>query len=185
MFEHIRTHLNIFEDIWTDYEQVWAPLGGILGPLKSDLGVFWAKIPLYPYNVKFSNSIFSKSPNLPILSFWILNLHIIICQFQKRSTKKHFFSLSPCSCHMWTVLLVANQSNFEAELVLLQIWLAVPVLWMLTPGCRRTDVIFCTRWLWGSGEDISVQGSNSSPAGKYRPLYGGRVNIDLSTNLCQ
>ena len=29
-----------------------APLGGILGPLKSDLGVFWAKIPLYPYNVK-------------------------------------------------------------------------------------------------------------------------------------
>ena len=78
-----------------------APLGGILGPLKSDLGVFWAKIPLYPYNVKFSNSIFSKSANLPILSFWILNLHIIICQFKKRSTKKHFFSLSPCSCHMW------------------------------------------------------------------------------------
>ena len=68
-----------------------APLGGVLGPLKSDLGVFWAKIPLYPYNVKFSNSIFSKSPNLPILGFWILNLHIIICQFQKRSTKKHFF----------------------------------------------------------------------------------------------
>jgi len=78
-----------------------APLGGILGPLKSDLGVFWAKIPSYPYNVKFSKSIFSKSANLPILSFWILNLHIIICQFQKRSTVKHFFSLSPCSCHLW------------------------------------------------------------------------------------
>ena len=26
-----------------------------------------------------------------ILSFWILNLHIIICQFQKRSTVIHFF----------------------------------------------------------------------------------------------
>ena len=78
-----------------------APLGGILGPLKSDLGVFWAKIPLYPYNVKFSNSIFSKSANLPILSFWILNVLIIIGQFQKRSTVKHFFSRSPCSCHMW------------------------------------------------------------------------------------
>ena len=77
-----------------------APLGGILGPLKSDLGVFWAKIPLYPYNIKFSNSIFSKSANLPILSFWILNLHIIIGQFQKRSTMKHFLSLSPSSCHM-------------------------------------------------------------------------------------
>ena len=47
-------------------------------------------------------SIFSKPPQCPILSFWILNLHIIICQFQKRSTKKHFFSLSPCSCHMCT-----------------------------------------------------------------------------------
>ena len=77
-----------------------APVGGILGPLKSDLGVFWAKIPLYPYNVKFSNSIFSKTPILPILSFWILNLHIIICQFQKRSSVKHFFSLTACSCHM-------------------------------------------------------------------------------------
>ena len=77
-----------------------APLGGILGPLKSDLGVFWAKIPLYPYNVNFSNSIFSKSAHLPILSFWILNVHIIICQFQKRSTVKHFLSLSPCSCHL-------------------------------------------------------------------------------------
>ena len=30
-------------------------------------------------------------PNSLILSFWILNLHIIISQFQKRSTKKHFF----------------------------------------------------------------------------------------------
>ena len=36
-------------------------------------------------------SIFSKTPQCPILSFWILNIHIIICQFQKRSTKKHFF----------------------------------------------------------------------------------------------
>ena len=80
-----------------------APLGGILGPLKSDLGVFWAKIPLYPYNVKFSKSIFSKSANLPILSFWILNLHIIICQFQKRSTVKPFFFLSlhaPATCEV-------------------------------------------------------------------------------------
>ena len=80
-----------------------APRGGILGPLKSDLGVFWAKIPLYPYNIKFSNSIFSKSANLPILSFWILNLHIIIGQFQKRSTVKHFLSLTPCSCHLCLV----------------------------------------------------------------------------------
>ena len=80
-----------------------APLGGILGPLKSDLGVFWAKIPLYPYNVKFSNSIFSKPPNLPILSSWILNLHIIMCQFQQRSTMIHFFLSvhAPATSEYW------------------------------------------------------------------------------------
>ena len=77
-----------------------APLGGILGPLKSDLGVFWAKIPLYPYNVKFSNSIFSKSPNLPILSFWILNVLIIIGHFKKDPPRNIFFlSLhAPATC---------------------------------------------------------------------------------------
>ena len=38
-----------------------APLGGILGPLKSVLGVFWAKIPLYPYNVKTQKTHFLKT----------------------------------------------------------------------------------------------------------------------------
>ena len=38
-----------------------APLGGILGPLKSDLGVFWAKIPLHPYNVKTQKTHFLKT----------------------------------------------------------------------------------------------------------------------------
>ena len=38
-----------------------APLGGILGPRKSDLGVFWAKIPLYPYNVKTQKTHFLKT----------------------------------------------------------------------------------------------------------------------------
>ena len=93
-----------------------APLGGILGPLKSDLGVFWAKIPLYPYNVKFSNSIFSKSAHLPILSFWILNVHIIICQFQKRSTVKHFLSLTPCSCHLCMVISIDNKCHDGCKL---------------------------------------------------------------------
>ena len=38
-----------------------APLGDSLGPLKSDLGVFWAKIPLYPYNVKTQKTHFLKT----------------------------------------------------------------------------------------------------------------------------
>ena len=61
------------------------------GPPKWSLQLHLIDLSPFPYNVKFSNSIFSKSANLPILSFWILNLHIIICQFQKRSTVKHFF----------------------------------------------------------------------------------------------
>ena len=36
-------------------------------------------------------SIFSKTPQCSILSFWILNLHIIICQFQEKSTVIFFF----------------------------------------------------------------------------------------------
>ena len=60
---------------------------------------FWPLESCFLMRKNEKKSIFSKPPNLPILSFWILNLHIIICQFQKRSTKKHFFCLSPCSCH--------------------------------------------------------------------------------------
>ena len=56
-----------------------APLGGIKGPLKSDLGVFWAKIPLYPYNVKTQKRIFSKPLNGRILISWNLILDTFFC----------------------------------------------------------------------------------------------------------
>merc|ERR1711928_75213 len=39
-----------------------------------------------PSEVRFRGIL---DPNTPILSFWILNLHIIIGQFQKRSTMTH------------------------------------------------------------------------------------------------
>ena len=57
-----------------------APLGGILDPLKSDLGVFWAKIPLssdWFYNVKTQKTLFLQN------SSWdkaeIENIHCPIC----------------------------------------------------------------------------------------------------------
>ena len=40
-------------------------------------------------------SIFFKPLQCPILSFWILNLHIIICQFQKKIHRDIFFFVSP------------------------------------------------------------------------------------------
>ena len=61
---------------------------------------FWSLESGFLMRKREENDFFSKTAQLPILSFWILNVHIIICQFQKRSAVIHFFSLSPCSCHM-------------------------------------------------------------------------------------
>ena len=72
---------------------------------------FWPLESRFLMRKNEKKSIFSKTPNLPILSFWILNLHIIICQFQKRSTVKHFFSLSPCSCHLCRVFIETKRYN--------------------------------------------------------------------------
>ena len=57
-----------------------APLGGILGPLKSDLGVFWAKIPLssdWFYNVKTQKAQFLQNRAWEIAE--IENIHCPIC----------------------------------------------------------------------------------------------------------
>ena len=48
-----------------------ASLGDILGPLKSDLGVFWAKIPLYPYTpIRERGNVYHI--------FWVIQIGIII-----------------------------------------------------------------------------------------------------------
>ena len=39
----------------------------------------------------------SKSPLRRILIFWILNLHIIMCQNQEKSTMIHLFCITTCS----------------------------------------------------------------------------------------
>ena len=44
---------------------------------------FWPLESRFLMRKNEKKSIFSKTPQCPILSFWILNLHIIICQFQK------------------------------------------------------------------------------------------------------
>ena len=64
---------------------------------------FWSLESGFLMRKREENDFFSKSAQIPILSFWILNGYIIICQFQKRSTVKHFLSLTPCSCHLCLV----------------------------------------------------------------------------------
>ena len=70
-----------------------APIGGILGPLKSDLGVFWAKIPLYLYNVKTQKTHFLKI--LEWADFDLLESncrHIFLHKNQKIYHSQFFFS---------------------------------------------------------------------------------------------
>ena len=74
-----------------------APIGGILGPLKSDLGVFWSKIPLYPYNVKTQKTHFLKI--LEWADFDLLESncrHIFLTKNQKINIG-NFFSLDTYS----------------------------------------------------------------------------------------
>ena len=58
-----------------------SPLGGILDPLKSDLGVFWAKIPLssdWFYNVKTQKKNAFLQNNQSEMAK-IENIHCPIC----------------------------------------------------------------------------------------------------------
>ena len=78
-----------------------APLGGILGPLKSDLGVFWAKIPLYPYNVKTQKTHFLKT--LSWADFDLLesnSRYIFLHKNQKNYHSTFFFSWCMFSSHV-------------------------------------------------------------------------------------
>ena len=80
-----------------------APTGGVLGSKvsfgkkkKSHLGSKWPIIAIY---IICSKLIFSKSSNGLILSFWNLDLHIIIYTKQKTSVK-HFLGLTSRSWYM-------------------------------------------------------------------------------------
>ena len=56
-----------------------APLGGIFGPLKSDLGVFWPFRGTDSIIGKNQNANFSKFPRRPILNFLVVTQEVI-CQ---------------------------------------------------------------------------------------------------------
>ena len=66
-------------------------------------------------------SIFSKPPQFPILSSWILNLHIIMCQVEKKSSVTYLMSLTPCSCHqccIYTIMLWLRKQNLKSLLLM-------------------------------------------------------------------
>ena len=73
-----------------------APLGGILGPLKSDLGVFLAKIPLYHYNVKTQKRHFLKTLEWADFDLLESNSLYIFVHENKKIYHGQFFSLDAC-----------------------------------------------------------------------------------------
>ena len=104
-----------------------APLGGILGPLKSDLGVFWAKIPLYPYNVKTQKTHFLKTLSWADFDLLESNCRHIFVHTNQKFTIVNFFSLDACSGPMcmginpWTTVQLQSHpmlsNNGPARLV--------------------------------------------------------------------
>ena len=77
-----------------------APLGGILGPRKSDLGVFWAKIPLHPYNVKTQKTHFLKTLSWADFDLLESNSRYIFLHKNQKIYHSTFFSLDACSSPM-------------------------------------------------------------------------------------
>ena len=85
-----------------------APLGGILGPPKSDLGVFWAKIPLYPYNVKTQKTHFLKTLLWADFDLLESNSRDIFLHKNQKIYHSQFFSLDACSGPMWRRIRMAK-----------------------------------------------------------------------------
>ena len=88
--------------------------------------------------------IFSKPPKGPILSFWILNLHIVICQFQKKSTVKHFF----VSVHVPATSAGLITLSFSVLLFIHKIWIKGPQIRSDMPSALGLVQIHLTNLFW-------------------------------------
>ena len=67
-----------------------APLGGIFGPLKSDLGVFWPFRGTDFIMGKNKNANFSKRARCPIFKFFVVTREVI---FPEKRTMAPIFNL--------------------------------------------------------------------------------------------
>ena len=70
-----------------------APLGGISGPLKSDLGVFWPFRGTDFIMGKNKNANFSKSPHGPIFNFFVVIREVILQKMAPILAPVNFFSV--------------------------------------------------------------------------------------------
>ena len=82
-----------------------APLGGIFGPRKSDLGVFWLFRGTDFIMGKNKNANFSKSPYSPIFNFFVVIREVILQKMALILAPVNFFSfltlLGHCELFHW------------------------------------------------------------------------------------
>ena len=71
-----------------------APLGGIFGPLKSDLGVFWPFRGTDFIMGKNKNANFSKRARCPILKFFVVIREVILQKMAPILAPVNFFRFS-------------------------------------------------------------------------------------------
>ena len=80
-----------------------APLGGIFGPLKSDLGVFWPFRGTDFIMGKNKNANFSKSSHGPIFKFFVVIREVILQKMAPILAPVNFFSvltlIGDCELH--------------------------------------------------------------------------------------
>ena len=76
-----------------------APLGGIFGPLKSDLGVFWPFRGTDFIMGKNQNANFSKSPLCQILEFFVVICEVILQKKGTNLSTGQFFSVFTLISH--------------------------------------------------------------------------------------
>ena len=91
-----------------------APLGGIFGPLKSDLGVFWPFRGTDFIMGKNKNANFSKRARCPIFKFCVVIREVILQKMAPILAPVNFFSvltlISHCVRLLYSVSLVLFRS---------------------------------------------------------------------------
>ena len=92
-----------------------APLGGIFGPLKSDLGVFWPFRGTDFILGKNKNANFSKSPHGPIFKFCVVIREAILQKMAPILAPVNFFLvltlIGNCACVKRAVVIKAVKTE--------------------------------------------------------------------------
>ena len=90
-----------------------APLGGIFGPLKSDLGVFWPFRGTDFIMGKNKNANFSKRARCPIFNFFVVIREVILQKMAPILAPVNFFFGFDPYRQLCLAMFQLNKGNFD------------------------------------------------------------------------